>query len=195
MDVFAAASEMRGAHVTRGEVVFTQGTLSENIDLRAVAAEDGTRVATWQGNSLASNLEACPWVEDELRFIADYYLGVCGATLGALGSRLDESLRSTLLQKLEVRAMRANRVVVEADAPMDGLYVVGGGSLELLEEGVAQEVLGAGDFLFSTSVMSAAPAPKTARAGSRGALLLYAPRAVVHELVVSVPPLLEVLIG
>ncbi len=55
--------------------------------------------------------------------------------------------------------------------------------------------LGPGDFIFAAAVLAAGAAPYTARAGSLGALLLHARRHDTHELLVLVPPLVEILSG
>jgi CRP-like cAMP-binding protein len=55
--------------------------------------------------------------------------------------------------------------------------------------------LGPGDILFPTEVLGADAAPATARAGDGGAVILFGERHVVHELLVSCPPLLEIFAG
>jgi hypothetical protein len=49
--------------------------------------------------------------------------------------------------------------------------------------------------LFAEQILAAGGAPSTARAGKTGSLLLFAQRMTAHELLVSVPPLLEILAG
>jgi len=73
--------------------------------------------------------------------------------------------------------------------------VLGAGHLELCTGAIVSEQLHPGDFLFATQVMAGGGAPFTARAGAGGALLLRADRMAAHELLVSVPPLLEILAG
>jgi hypothetical protein len=79
------------------------------------------------------------------------------------------------------------------------MYIVGAGRLELAEgageTAAITDELGPGDFLFAEQILAAGPAPYTVRAGKTGALLLFAPRMMAHELLVSVPPLLEILAG
>jgi CRP-like cAMP-binding protein len=82
-------------------------------------------------------------------------------------------------------------VTFEQGKPVVGLYVVGVGEVELVKDGRVERKLGPGDLLFSSAVLSHEPAPALARAGSAGALVLYFDRMTTHELVVSVPPLLE----
>ena len=70
-----------------------------------------------------------------------------------------------------------------------------GSDLHLYHDAPTGTVIRAGDFLFPTEVMQAAPAPHTARSAKGGALVLVADRHATHELFVSCPPLLEILSG
>jgi hypothetical protein len=193
--VMPAFADEAGASGMQADVVFTRGTLEDSIALRVVAKVDDTRVAVWDSKPLAEAIEDCPWVHDELRLIADRYLALCGAALGPLGERLDESLRSTVFQRLEVRTFSPFESLTTAGQPLPGLFVVGGGRVEILSGDQVAEEKSPGDFLFATAIMSGAKSPATARAGAQGALVLFAPRSVAHELMISVPPLLEVLAG
>jgi hypothetical protein len=49
--------------------------------------------------------------------------------------------------------------------------------------------------LFAQQILSGGKAPTAARASAGGALLMATDRHSAHELMVSVPPLLEVLAG
>lgn len=196
VDIVPAISEDPGALAHQGDVVFTKGTLPDGIALRVIAKMDDTRVATWSSEVLEAAIADCPWVHDELRLIADQYLGVCGAALGPLGERLDDALRATVFQRLEVRSYRPGDILAESGKAVPGLFVLGGGRVELVNErGKVERELALGDFLFPSSMLSASAVEMTARAGQGGALMLFAPRAVAHELMMSVPPLLEVLAG
>lgn len=193
VDILPAFADDAGAQARQGDVVFTKGSLSESIELRVEAKIDDTRVAIWTPEEIERILEACPWVSDELRFTADYYLAVCGATLGPMGERLDNALRTTIFSKMEVRAIEPGGIVATGGKPLDGLYIVGGGRIELMAGGAVESELSPGDFLFPSTMLSGQSAPQDARAGSGGALILTTPRATARELMMSVPPLLEVL--
>jgi hypothetical protein len=197
VDILPAFSDDAGAVAHQGDVVFTNGTLADSIALRVVAKMSDTRVAVWSPAVLDAELAECPWVRDELRFIADYFLAVCGAALGPLGERLDDALRATVFQRLEVRALQGGEVLLEAGEAIPSLFVVGGGRLEMLDPSGGGSVteMEPGAFVFPDKIMSAQPAPYQVRASEAGALVLFAPRAVAHELMMSVPPLLEVLAG
>lgn len=196
VDILPAISDEAGAMAHQGEVVFTLGTLPDSIQLRVVAKLPGTRVAVWDVNTLNAAIAECPWVHDDLHQIADRFLARCGATLGVLGERLDDALRATVFSRLEVRVFGPGEVLAKAGSPVPRFFVVGGGRVEVVDAtGQITQELASGDFLFPTSILSAAPAPGTARAGQQGALVLEAPRSVAHELMMSVPPLLELLAG
>jgi hypothetical protein len=195
VDILPAISDDSGAVAGPGDVVFTKGTLPDSIALRVVAKLDGTRVAIWEPAVFEAAIAPCPWLHDELRFIADYFIAVCGAALGPLGERLDPALRTAVFKRLEVKALQADEVLLQEGAPIASLFVVGGGRLLVSKGGVDSDELLPGGFVFADKMMMARPAPATVRAGAQGALLLYAPRAVAHELMMSVPPLLEVLAG
>lgn len=197
VSIMPAIADAACAHATRGDVVFTAGSLDERVQLRVVAGESDTRVAVWDAEALTDATEDCPWVADELRTVADRFQALAGATMGPLGDRLDDGLRAEVTKRCEVRRLLPGEVFVEAGANVPGLYIIGVGSVELVspDGSSVTEELAAGDFLFASAVMSAGSAPATARAGQGGALLLFAERHAAHELMVSVPPLLEMLAG
>jgi hypothetical protein len=188
------------AHATTGAVVFTVGTLSEGIGLRVVSGQDDTLVAVWDAAELDQATQDCPWVADELRVVADRFQALAGVTMGAMGDRLDDSLRALITDRCEVKTMLPYEVLVDNGSVLPGLHIVGGGRVEIIVEtadggGEVEDELGPGDFLFAPQVLGAGPAPATARAGKGGALVLFADRMTTHELLVSVPPLLEILAG
>jgi CRP-like cAMP-binding protein len=101
-----------------------------------------------------------------------------------------------VFKRLEVRALQPGEVLLKQGASIPSLFVVGGGRLvvERTASSEPDELL-PGGFVFADKMMSAKTAPATVVAGDQGALVLYAPRSVAHELMMSVPPLLEVLAG
>jgi CRP-like cAMP-binding protein len=193
--IMPAIADVAAGLAQPGDIVFTRGTLEEGVLLRVVALQAGTRVATWSTEALTQALSDCPWVEDELRLVADRFQALAGSVLGPLGDRLDDSLRGLVMPKLEVRAYGPGEVIVEQGSPVPGLHVIGAGRLEIVEANAVTGELTPGDFLFAEEVLASGKAHATARAGQSGALLLVASRAVAHELLVSVPPLLEILAG
>jgi hypothetical protein len=185
-----------GAMATKGDVVFTRGTLAEGTRLRVVATTERTEVALWSPEDLQRILSETPWVGDELRRIADRFQALAGATLGVLGERLDLSLRRAVTDRMEVKAFGPGETIVTEGVAVPGLHVVGAGRVELFAKDTDGAVVAEhhpGDFLFAECIMGASVAPFSARAGSGGALVLFAPRKITHELMTSVPLFLEAL--
>lgn len=183
------------ARAGTGDVVFTQGSLEEGIALRVVAGEQGARVAIWNKGDWDPVIADCPWVADDLRAVADRFQALAGAAMGALGDRFDESMRSMVTDRCDVRTLLPGEVLVEAGSTVPGMHIVGGGHVELVRDDAVEDELGPGDFLFAAQVLAGGKAVRTARAGDAGALVLFADRMSAHELLVMVPPLIEVLAG
>jgi hypothetical protein len=192
--VMPAIADVACSFAQPGDVVFSQGSLESSVALRVVAGETDTVVAVWEREALDAATADCPWVADELRVVADRFQCLAGAAMGPLGERLDDTLRQSVTDRCEVKTLLAGDTVVEQGDDVPGMYIVGAGEVEILDDaGAVTMELGPGDFLFASEVMSAGSAPATARAGSNGALLLFAQRHAAHELMVIVPPLLEIL--
>ncbi len=196
VELMPTVADASCAHARRGEVIFTQGTLADGVAVRVVGAAPGTRVAVWSDERLEAATSACPWVADELALIADRYQALAGAVMGPLGDSLDPMFRGMVLDKCGVRAFDAGAVLLEADKPVDGMYILGVGRLELLDaQGQVVEEVGPGDFLFPETILAAGNASATVRAGAGGALVLYASRMEAHELLATCPPFIELLAG
>lgn len=191
-----AIADTTCATASAGDVVFTQGSLEDGVALRVVAGQNGTTLATWDKATFNEITQACPWVADELRLIADSFQALAGTTLGLLGERLDDALREVVTSRCKVLTLLPHEVLVARGKRVPGMHIVGGGAVELLDE--SEVVVGhcsLGEFLLTAQVLAGGVSPHTVRAGSGGALILFAPRMDAHELLVSVPPLLEILAG
>jgi len=191
--VMPTIAEGACGRAVKGEPVFSRGTLSEGVSLRVVAEAEGAEVAVWLPEDFEKVLVTCPWVADELRAVADRYQALAGAAMGPLGERLDDSMRAMLTDRCELRVLLAGEVLIEEGQAPAGLYIVGGGELELVQGGAVQSSLRAGDLPFAASVLTHEKASGTVRAAASGALVLHADRMATHELIVSLPPLLELL--
>ena len=191
--VMPTIAEGACGHARRGEPVFSRGNLAEGVSLRVVALADGAEVAVFRAQDFEHVLETCPWVADELRTVADRFQALAGVAMGPLGERLDDMMRAMVTDRCEVRLLQAGDVLIEQSKPVPGLQVVGGGRLEAVRDGVVTGELMPGDLVFGSSVLSHEPAPATLRAAEGGALVVIVDRMTTHELLVSVPPLLELL--
>jgi len=196
VSIMPAIADVPGARAAAGEVVCTSGTLTDGVMLSVVAGEDETLVALWDAEALGRATADCPWVADELGLVADRFQTLAGVTMGAMGDRLDEALRAMVTSRCEVRALAPYEILVHKGRPVPGMHIVGAGRIEIVEgEGETADLkdeLGPGDFLFAAQVLQGGPAPFFARAGKSGALVLFAERMTAHELLLSVPPLLEI---
>ncbi len=178
----------------RGQVLFTEGTLSGATTVRVVGLDDGSRVAVFSRADLQEAVSSCPWVGDELAEVADSHLGFAGAVLGPLGHSLDEVFRFMVLDKCTVKRRSPGDIIAHSGKTMDGMYILGGGSLEEVDaEGHVVQRISVGEFVFPETVLSASPARRTVRVGADGALVLYAPRMAAHELLATCPPFIELL--
>ncbi len=195
VSIMPAIADAVCAEAAVGDVVFTHGHLADGVELRVVASVEGTRVAYWNAETLDAQSANCPWVEDDLKTIADRFQALAGAAMGSMGDRLDDNLRAMVTDRCQVMALGPKENLLEQGEVVNGMYVVGAGHVELVEPDGSTVQLHPGDFLFAAQVMGGGVAPATARAGNGGALLLRADRMAAHELLVSVPPLLEILAG
>ncbi len=193
--IMPAIADVAASTAAAGDVVFTGGTLEEAVSVRVVALEDGTVVASWSAEELAASMSDCPWVADELKGVGDRFQALAGATLGPLGDRLDDSLRGMVFSRLDVKSFAPGETIVPAGKVVPGLHVVGAGRVEFVSGEAVTDEASPGDFLFAAEVLGAGKAKAMARAGPSGALVLFASRSVAHELLMSVPPLVEILAG
>ncbi len=183
-------SDVSAARVGAGAVVAARGSI-ESGPLRLIADSAQTHVVTWTEAQLTQAMRDCPWVVDDLRLLADRFQAHASAGLGPLGERLDDALRAAVYERLQVRVLSPEECVAERGKPLKGLFVVAVGELNVASE--VESRIGAGEFLFPGCVIGAEPAPHDVKAGPKGGLVLFATRPVAHELMMSVPPLLEIL--
>jgi hypothetical protein len=199
VSVMPAVMDVVCVQAGRGELIFAEGHVEDGVSLKVVAAEDGTRVASWPIEQFARAIAPCPWVRDDLRRVGDHLQAMVGAAMGRLGEQLDEQLRSMVLDRCTIKLLLPGEAAAEAGKPLTGMTIVGAGRLELVDASgnplPEDRELGAGDFVFPSEMLRAATAPATARAARSGALIVFADRKTAHELLMSVPPLIEVLSG
>ncbi len=124
--------------------------------------------------------------------VTDRVQAKAGVTMGPLGERFDMSLREHLTSRLTVRNLAPGEVLVAQGKPAP-IAIVGIGEITLTTNGGREETLRPGDFVFPAQTLAHAPAPATAAAGASGAVVLYGERSVAQELLMSFPPLLELL--
>ena len=195
VSVMPTIADVACARASKGEIVWSQGNLEEGVALRLVASEDATEVAVWDAKVLNDAVRDLPWVVDDLKTLADRFQALAGVAMGPMGERLDDALRSMVTERCEVKRLLPGEELVEKGKPVGGMIIMAGGRLEIVDGEFVMSELAPGDFLFAAQVLAGGAAPHSARAGKGGALVLFAGRHVAHELLLSVPPLLEIFAG
>jgi CRP-like cAMP-binding protein len=192
VSVMPAIADLSCARATKGEIIWSQGNLEDGVALRLVAAEDSTEVAVWDAELLKSTVRDYPWVVEDLKALADRFQALAGVAMGPMGERLDDSLRGTVTQRCEIKRLLPGETLTTKGQPVGGMYIMAAGRLEIIEGDAVESELGPGDFLFGAQVLSNGKAPHDSRAGKGGALVLFATRTIAHDLLLTVPPLLEI---
>jgi hypothetical protein len=202
-DVASPLVDAPALRVTTGDVLLGRGSLARTNAIRLIAVGDEGEVAVWDDAPCAAVFGIAKQAEASLREAADRIQALVGATFGPLGDRLDTGLRDQVTSRLSVRRLAPGERLAEQGKPVPGFCIVGAGEIELVTAAAdgdgtppgAPSVLRPGDFLFASEVLGGAKAPATASAGAGGALVLFADRMAAQELLVTVPPLLEILAG
>lgn len=194
-DVAATMVDAAAVRLAEGAVLRARGTTNEGVPMRIISATSRGVIATWSGDAVETAFSNCPWVEDDLRAASDRVMTLVGITIGPLGERLDQSIREEIVGRLTVKPLVPGEIVVNKGEPVPGLLLVGVGEIELVDGDDVKGIVGSGDFLFATEVLSQGAAPFTARAGAGGALAMFGNRSIAQELMVTCPPLLEVFAG
>lgn len=193
-DVAATMVDAPAARLEAGAVLRSRGTTEHGVPMRLIGVRRGV-VASWTDDEVQEAFRTCPWVEEDLRTAADRLQTLVGVTIGPLGERLDASIREQIVGRLTMRTLLPREIIVTAGQPVPGLLLVGVGELELVDGETVTGGVRSGEFLFPGEVLGAGAAPRTARAGSGGALILFGDRMIAQELLVTCPPLLEVFAG
>jgi CRP-like cAMP-binding protein len=149
-------------------------------------------VAVWDAALIKGAVRDCPWVIDDLKALADRFQALAGVAMGPMGERLDDSVRAMVTGRCEIKRLLPSEQLATRGKPVGGMYIVAAGRIEVVDGEAIESELGPGDFLFGAQVLSNGAAPRDVRAGKGGALVLFAARSVAHELLLSVPPLLEI---
>ena len=176
VDVAATMVDAPAARLAAGAVLRSRGTTEEGVPMRLIGVDSGV-VATWTDAEVNEAFRTCPWVEEDLRTAADRLQTLVGVTIGPLGERLDASIREQIIGRLTHAHARRRRGRRRRPASRcRDLLLVGVGELELVDGDKVAGTVGSGEFLFPTEVLGGGNAPRTARAGAGGALILFGDR-------------------
>jgi hypothetical protein len=166
-------------------------------DLIVVGGKKGARILALPHEAIEMLRAAAPWVAQDLEPSSDDLHVVAGALRGEMGRRLDDALLREILGCAETMRLAPGAIVVKNQELVRALVVLGAGALSLrvADAPDAQEIgaLEPGEVLFPSELLSRTAAPSTVRAGPDGAVVLVATRAATEELLVTYPPLLEIL--
>jgi len=199
VDVAATMVDAAAAHLHQGCVVYARGSLPREmgVPMRLVASQKA-ELALWPeaiADEVAAILGRCPAAHLSLQSASDRLQATVGATIGPLGERLDASIRNPFLAKLAVRVLAPHEILVHAGEPLPGLALVTSGELVIASGEAVLDTVNFGEVLYPAEILGRGVAPATARAGEHGALLLFGSRSVAQELLVSCPPLLDVIVA
>jgi hypothetical protein len=191
----ATVADVTAVALNQGELLYARSSIPDSLSIRLVAESEPTTVATWEARVADDILASTPELLEKLKRISDRIQAIAGCMIGAMGERLDDAVRGAAIDKLLVRALKPHDLIAEAGQPVPGMVIIGVGSVDLAGKNGKGQRLGPGEFLFAGQVLGGGLAPTTARAGAKGAIVLYGGRAITHELIVTCPPLVELLAG
>ena len=168
-------------------------------ELVVVGGRKGARMLSLSVEALEQLRAAAPWVVQDLEAPCDDLHVVAGALRGEIGRRLDDSVLTAILGRAETMRLAPGTIVVKHGELVRALVVLGSGALSLrVSDAPDADEIGAieqGEVVFPAELLSRGKAPATVRAGAEGALVLVATRGATEELLVTYPPLLEILGG
>jgi CRP-like cAMP-binding protein len=165
--------------------------------LVVVGGRKGARILSLPSSAVDELRAAAPWVVQDLEPLSDDLHVVAGAIRGPIGKRLDDALLGAILSRADTMRLPPGATVVKQGELVRALVIVGAGNLSLRssDDAEAKETgsIEQGDVLFPSELLQRTKAPSTVRAGENGAVVLVATRAATEELMMTYPPLLDIL--
>jgi hypothetical protein len=195
VEITAVVHDTPVTTLERGAVLRSRATIEPCPAVRLVSSAENSLVVLWDDTSFSEAFQACTWVEDDLRRDATRPLALVGAITGALSDRLDERHLREVLASLELRVLGPNEVLVEQGESVEGVALVGCGELRRVRGDNEPETFPTGAFVLADEVLSASRAKGTVRAGDGGAAVFILDRKKTQEIVMTYPPVLEILAG
>ena len=183
--------------IAQGQVRLLVAFAPAEGNLELVGGPKGARYLALGISGIELLRAAAPWVVQELEPASDDVHVVAGILRGRHGARLDGPMLDAVLSRAKTMRLAPGATVVRQGEAVRALILVGAGVLTIRSGQEADapilQTLELGEVLFSTELLGRVAAPATVRAGDEGALVIVATRAATEELLVTVPPLLELL--
>ncbi|MBL8718702.1 MAG: cyclic nucleotide-binding domain-containing protein [Myxococcales bacterium] len=183
--------------IGQGQVRLLAALAPASGQLQLLGGPKGARYLAVPQEAVEALHVAAPWVVQELEPASDDVHVVAGALTGKLGARLDGGILDAVLSRAKTMRLAPHAPVVKQGEVVRALIFVGAGELSLRtgSDADAMEIgtLDPGEVLFPAELLAREPAPSTVRAGEQGALVIVATRSATEEMLVTVPPLLELL--
>ena len=165
--------------------------------LIVVGGRKGSRLLALPAAAIEALRAAAPWVVQDLEPGSDDLHVVAGALRGEIGRRLDDALLGAVLARADTMRLGPGATVVKQGELVRALVILGAGALSLRagDDPDAPEIgaIEPGEVLFPSELLTRAKAPSTVRAGAEGAVVLVATRGATEELMMTYPPLLDIL--
>lgn len=183
--------------ITQGQVRLLVAFAPAEGNLEVSGGPKGARYLALGISGIELLRAAAPWVVQELEPASDDVHVVAGILRGRHGSRLDGPMLDAILSRAKTMRLAPGATVVRQGEAVRALIFVGAGVLTT-RDGVESDspilqTLEPGEVLFAMELLGRVASPATVRAGDQGALVIVATRAATEELLVTVPPLLELL--
>jgi hypothetical protein len=197
VDVRAPGFVTRLDAIGAGQVRLLAPLAPSTGEIELVAGAKGARFLALGTEALEGLRNTAPWVVQELEPASDDVHVVAGALRGRHGRRLDGGILDAILARAKTMRLAPGATVVKEGEPVRALILLGSGELTI-RAGAGRDAptiatSEPGDILFATELLGRLPAPATVRAGDHGALVIVATRGATEELLVTVPPLVEIL--
>jgi len=183
--------------IASGQVRILMPFAPANSSLQIVGGAKGARFLSLGLPAIERLRAAAPWVVQELEPACDDVHVIAGLLRGRFGARLDGPMLDVIARHAKTMRLAPGAKVVRAGEAVRALILIGAGELTLRDGDTSDapvlDTVPLGEVLFPTELLSRRAAPATVRAGDNGALVIVATRAATEELLVTVPPLLELL--
>lgn len=182
------------AHLGEGEFFGEMALLSGAPRSATVAAEEPSEVLEFRADVLAEIARKHPHVAESLRRFYRQRLLANAMAVSPIFRPFGKGDRKLIIERFRAREVRAGEIVIREGEPSDGLYVVLEGAVDVVKRGDGRDVvigrLREGDLFGEMSCLRKSPATASVVV-TRAGMLLRLPRRAFDELVMTYPPVLQ----